>query len=112
MVESNPQVRQELASHLRQQKSKVALVKSNAEAFEMLQDAHFLGFEFDGLIINERLADGPGWLFVETFRNKHPEQPVVLLSSNPDLTLQIWSRAYDVRLVTESETSEALQFVN
>ena len=112
VVESNLQVRQELTRRLRQQKAKIALVKSNAEAFEILRDAHFLEFDFDALIINEQLNDGPSWGFVENFRKWHPEQPVVLVSNTPNLAVKIWSRAYNVRLVAKAKPKEALHAVN
>jgi DNA-binding response OmpR family regulator len=112
IVASNSPVRQEIISGLRQQKAKIAQAKSNAEAFEILNDANFLEFDFDGLILNEQLVDGPSWRFVEKFRETHPEKTIVFISSNPDLTLQIWSRAYGVRLVAESEPDEALRAIN
>jgi CheY-like chemotaxis protein len=90
----------------------VALAKTAAEAMEMMDDAQFLEFDFDGLIVNDRLPDGSGWSVIREFKQQYPAVPVVLLSDTEDLALSLWTRARSIPVVASAELPSLTMWVD
>ena len=108
VVEPDPAFGADLADWLRQRNVVPVLTSSVHEAAITMHDALFMDSCFDGLLLNFKLPDAPGYRVVSEFRNEFPGRPIGIMYEQDDLCLKPWSRARGIPLFRKPFSLEAL----
>lgn len=85
---------------------RLVIVKTIAEAEELLRDLRFIGARLDALIVEYTLPDGCGCRFIGGQRDDFPDAAMALVSELKTSSLQMWSRVFQTTLLLKPLATE------
>jgi DNA-binding response OmpR family regulator len=99
LVASDKELGDTLSQWLKEQKCRVIWAQTAREAMQMLHDVTYIDTWLDALLLDFDVSGGAGLRIIREFRSEYPWAPVVLLTSEDDISTSIWAKAQNVKII-------------
>jgi DNA-binding NtrC family response regulator len=104
----NSKLRHRLSLFLEARNAKVAISKCATEAVDMLEDMQAIGFNPEGLILDEKLPDGTCWRVVSAIHSRQPLAAIAVIAEDSSSAVMMWANAHHVLVLHRSTICHGL----